>query len=180
MLEPVADARHLVGRRLIDAAISQVVRPFDLGVERTKLTLAVAVGAGHDPVMTTGLVLAHISNICDRTRPDRAQVWRLHTVARGADDPWDHVTRLALRRDTTPQGLYDERKLTVDELARSLAARRVERDPAEPRSTVDRPRRTPRLASMALPQLALRQCTERDNPTARVDDWQARATIRLR
>ncbi len=36
---------------------------------QTKLTLVVAVAAGHDPIKATGLVFAHISNICERTRP---------------------------------------------------------------------------------------------------------------
>ena len=86
---------------------------------QTRLTLVVAVGAGHDPVMATGLVLAHISNICNRTRPDRSQVWRLRTVAKDADNPWDHMTKLALRRGTTAQALYDQEKLTAKQLAAS-------------------------------------------------------------
>ncbi len=86
---------------------------------QTKLTLVVAVSTGHDPVMATGLVLARISNICNSTRPDRAQVWRLHTAGKDADDPWDHVTTLAARRGLIASALYDQQKLTPDELTSS-------------------------------------------------------------
>jgi hypothetical protein len=89
---------------------------------QTKLTLVVAVGAGHDPIMATGLVLAHISNICNRTRRDRAQVWRLRTVGNPADDPWKYLTRLAERRGSTAQQLYAQEKLSPEELARSPLA----------------------------------------------------------
>ena len=86
---------------------------------QTRLTLVVAVGAGHDPVMATGLVLAQISNICNRTRRDRSQVWRLRTVGKAADDPWDHMAKLALRRGTTAQALYAQEKLTDEQLVSS-------------------------------------------------------------
>ena len=89
---------------------------------QTKLTLVVAMGAGHDPIKATGLVLAHISNICSRTQPDRPQVWRLSTSGKPADDPWDYMTRLAARRGTSAQRLYEREKLTPDELARSPLA----------------------------------------------------------
>jgi hypothetical protein len=86
---------------------------------QTKLTLVVAVGAGNDPIKATGLVLAHISNICNRTEPDRAQVWRLRTSGKPADDPWDSMTTLAARRGLTAKDLYDREKLTPEQLARS-------------------------------------------------------------
>ena len=86
---------------------------------QTKLTLVVAVGAGHDPIMATGLVLAHISNICRRTNPDAAQIWKLRTAAKDADDPWEAMTSLATRRGTTAIELYDDVKLSPEELAQS-------------------------------------------------------------
>jgi len=89
---------------------------------QTKLTLVVAVGAGHDPIQATGLVLAHISNICKRTLDDQAQVWRLRTTARTADDPWETMGRLAARRGVSAQQLYDREKLSASELARSPLA----------------------------------------------------------
>jgi hypothetical protein len=86
---------------------------------QTKLTLVIAAGAGHDPVMATGLVLAHISNICNRTRDDRPQIWSLRTVGREADDPWEHIRKLANRRGVSASALYGEHKLTPEQLASS-------------------------------------------------------------
>jgi hypothetical protein len=86
---------------------------------QTKLTLVVAVAAGHDPIKATGLVLAHISNICQRTRTDRAQVWRLATVARGADDAWDYLDRAARRRGETANEAFGRERLSEAALRRS-------------------------------------------------------------
>lgn len=43
----------------------------------THLTLVAPVAAGHDPIRSTGLVLAHIENIADQTTSRKPQVWRL-------------------------------------------------------------------------------------------------------
>jgi hypothetical protein len=86
---------------------------------QTKLTLVVAVAAGHDPIKATGLVFAHISNICQRTRADRAQVWRLATVARDADNPWNHLDRAARRRGETASEAFARERLDDRALRRS-------------------------------------------------------------
>lgn len=86
---------------------------------QTKLTLVVAVAAGHDPIKATGLVLAHISNVCQRTRTDRAQVWRLATQARDADDPWNYLDRAARRRGETAKQAFDRERLSAKGLRRS-------------------------------------------------------------
>jgi hypothetical protein len=86
---------------------------------QTKLTLVVAVGAGHDPIMATGLVLAYVSNICKRTRTDRAQVWRLRARGLPAEDPWAYMERIAEHRHMSATDLYAESKLSDEELASS-------------------------------------------------------------
>jgi hypothetical protein len=85
---------------------------------QTKLTLVVAFAAGHDPIKATGLVFAHISNICTRTQPGEAQVWRLATTSRPADDPWDYLGRAARRRGETAQQAFRRERLS-DEALRS-------------------------------------------------------------
>jgi hypothetical protein len=90
---------------------------------QTKLTLVVAVAAGHDPIKATGLVLAHISNISQRTRTDRAQVWQLRTVARDAEDPWTHLDRAARRRGETARQVFARERLSERGLERSPLAR---------------------------------------------------------
>jgi hypothetical protein len=61
------DARSWDGLITTDARMLNL--PRELAVLcQTKLTLVVAVEAGHDPIKATGLVLAHLSNVCRRTR----------------------------------------------------------------------------------------------------------------
>ncbi len=86
---------------------------------QTRLTLVVAEAVGHDPIKATGLILAHIGRICDQTRPDRSQVWRLRTNTRPADDPWTFVTQAAERRGETAADLYAREQLDAAELQRS-------------------------------------------------------------
>ena len=86
---------------------------------QTKLTLVVAEAVGHDPIKATGLVLAHITRICEQTRPDTAQVWRLRTSTKPAEDPWIFLERVAERRDTDAQALYSSERLTKAKLRRS-------------------------------------------------------------
>src|SRR5215208_2974560 len=40
---------------------------------QTKLTLVVAVDAGHNPVKASGLLFAYLAGICQRTSPERPQ-----------------------------------------------------------------------------------------------------------
>jgi hypothetical protein len=81
------------------------------------LTLVVVVAAGHDPIKATGLLLAHLSAVCEKTRPDRPQVWTLATTKKAPDDAWDDMTRAAERHETTAEALYRREQLTADELS---------------------------------------------------------------
>jgi hypothetical protein len=108
---------------LITTDASMVNLPRELSVLcQTKLTLVVAMAAGHDPIKATGLVLAHISNVGQRTRPDRAQVWRLRTQAREAEDPWTHLDRAARRRGETANEAFARERLSKSDLSRSPLA----------------------------------------------------------
>jgi hypothetical protein len=89
---------------------------------QTKLTLVVTIAAGHDPIKATGLLLAHLSAVCEQTRPDRPQVWTLATTRKAPDDAWDYLTQAAARHDTSARQLYDRERLTADELSSDLLA----------------------------------------------------------
>lgn len=86
---------------------------------QTNLTLVVAEAVGHDPIKATGLVLAHISRICEQTRVDTAQVWRLRTSTKPAESPWDFLTRVAARRGSPAQELFASERLTRHQLRHS-------------------------------------------------------------
>jgi hypothetical protein len=68
----------------------------------THLSLVAPVAAGHDPIRSTGLVLAHIENIASRTTPKRPQVWRLSGQTGGGEHPDRYVERLAAKAKLDP------------------------------------------------------------------------------
>ncbi|HEV7808046.1 MAG TPA: hypothetical protein VGO80_19680 [Solirubrobacteraceae bacterium] len=112
------DARAWDGLITTDAKMLSL--PRELAVLcQTKLTLVAAEAVGHDPIKATGLVLAHITRICEQTRVDTAQVWRLRTSTKPAETPWDFLSRLAERRGRTAPDLYASERLKEDELGRS-------------------------------------------------------------
>jgi hypothetical protein len=71
----------------------------------THLTLVAPVAAGHDPIRSTGLVLAHIENIAARTTPRKPQVWRLPGRTGGGNHPDQFLERLARRGGLDPLDL---------------------------------------------------------------------------
>jgi hypothetical protein len=83
---------------------------------QTKLTLVVAVAAGHNPVNASGLLFAYLAGICQRTTPDRAQVWRLNAANRPPEEPWDFLTRFAEHNDRSADQVWVEFKLSAAEL----------------------------------------------------------------
>lgn len=55
-------------------------------IEQTRLTIVTCRRTGHDPLVATGLLLAHLGRIAGRHRPDRPQVWRLTAPERAPED----------------------------------------------------------------------------------------------
>lgn len=108
---------------LITTDSSMLNRARELAVLcQTKLTLVVADEAGHDPVKATGLVFAHLGGICQRTDPGTAQIWVLRARSRPADSPWDHLTRVADHQNRDNNEVWEEARLTPEELARDPLA----------------------------------------------------------
>jgi hypothetical protein len=102
---------------LITTDANMLALPRELSVlMQTKLTLVVAKESGHDPIKATGLLLAYLPGICQRTQPEQAQVWTLRAVQRSADDPWEKMERVALQRATTASKLYAANKLSSEEI----------------------------------------------------------------
>jgi hypothetical protein len=71
----------------------------------TRLTLVAPIAAGHDPIRSTGLVLAHIENITARTTPSRPQVWKLSGRTGTAAHPDRFIETLADRAALDPVDL---------------------------------------------------------------------------
>lgn len=71
----------------------------------THLTLVAPRAAGHDPIRSTGLVLAHIENIAAQTTPNRPQVWRLSGRTGGGSHPDQFIEKLAKKAQLDPMDL---------------------------------------------------------------------------
>jgi hypothetical protein len=89
---------------------------------QTKLTLVVAVASGHNPVKASGLLFAYLAGICQRTTPERAQVWRLNAVNRPHEEPWEFLKRFAEHNGRSADEVWPELKLSADALARNPLA----------------------------------------------------------
>jgi len=74
----------------------------------TRLTLVAPVAAGHDPIRSTGLVLAHIEDIASRTTPRKPQVWRLPGRTGGGHHPDQFIDKLAKKASLDPIDLRKE------------------------------------------------------------------------
>jgi hypothetical protein len=86
---------------------------------QTRLTLVVAMEAGHNPVKATGLLFAYLGGICQRTQPDKSQVWTLTAVDRPHLEPWGFIKRFAEHNNRETEDVWQEFRLSPAELARS-------------------------------------------------------------
>lgn len=71
----------------------------------THLTLVAPRAAGHDPIRSTGLVLAHIENVASQTTPNRPQVWRLSGRTGRGSHPDQFIEKLAKKSRLDPMDL---------------------------------------------------------------------------
>jgi hypothetical protein len=110
------DSRPWDGMITTDSSMVQLPRELATLIQ-TKLTLVVALDAGHDPLKATGLLFAYLPGICKRTRPDDSQLWQLRAADRAAAAPWDQLQRVANHQNRPTQQLYDEEKLSARELS---------------------------------------------------------------
>ena len=89
---------------------------------QTKLTLVVAMESGHNPVKASGLVFAYLAGICQRTRPDKPQVWTLNAANRPHREPWGFLERFADHNNRTTTDVWEEFRLSADSLAQDPLA----------------------------------------------------------
>lgn len=109
---------------LITTDTSMLNQPRELSVLiQTKLTLVVALAAGHNPVKASGLLFAYLSRICKLTRPDRPQIWRLSAGNIMPSGPRDALVRVAEHQNVDADALFAEHQLTGEQF---------ESDPLQP------------------------------------------------
>jgi hypothetical protein len=108
---------------LVTTDEGMLVLPRELSVLlQTRVSLVVVREAGHDPVMATGILLAQISGVCNRTTRDHPQLWKLGTTEKRPDNPWDDLAGIARHHGRTPAEIFAEHQLARDELARDPLA----------------------------------------------------------
>lgn len=88
----------------------------------THLTLVAPVAAGHDPIRSTGLVLAHIEDIAARTTPRKPQVWRLAGRTGSGHHPDQFLDKLATKAALDPIDLRKEAMPSSSVLGRDRLA----------------------------------------------------------
>jgi hypothetical protein len=89
------------------------------GLLKTNLTLFVIEGVGHDPIRATGAVLLDLPGALRRRRADRAEVFWSRPRDPGPQAPWELFRRAAERAHRQPGDLYEELKVSDDEVAQA-------------------------------------------------------------
>jgi hypothetical protein len=117
LLALLHDARDWDGLITTDSSILN--QPLELSVLiQTKLTLVVALEAGHNPVKATGLLFAYLESICQRTDPGRPQVWKPTAANRPHVEPWEELARVAKHQHRDAKQLFDDHRLSPEALAK--------------------------------------------------------------
>ncbi len=89
---------------------------------QTKLTLVVAMGAGHNPVKASGLLFAYLSRICDLTRRDKGQIWQLRAGNIMPTEPDEALARVADHQNLDVHELVAQARLDDEAFARDPLA----------------------------------------------------------
>jgi len=86
-------------------------------VIKTKLVVFAVEGVGDDPLRATGALLLDLPPVVRRMRPGNAQVFRVRPRDPQPEDAWKYFQQAAGRRNIPPGELYEEVKVTDEELA---------------------------------------------------------------
>jgi hypothetical protein len=87
---------------------------------KTKLTVFAIEGAGDDPIRATGAVFLDLPGAISRRDPSKPHVFWLRPRNPQPQDAWDLFGRAAERRHSNRQNLYDELKLSDDDIAQPV------------------------------------------------------------
>jgi hypothetical protein len=90
---------------------------------RTRLSLFVIEGLGHDPIRATGAVLLDLPGAVRKFVPDQPQVFWSRPRNPHPRRPWDIFSVAAERAHRDPPDLYQELHVEDDELAEALPKR---------------------------------------------------------
>jgi hypothetical protein len=85
---------------------------------KAKIALFAVEGLGDDPLRATGAVMLHLPHVAKRVVPGQAQVFRVSPRAPSPEGAWTYFTEAAERRGEDVTALYDQVKVSDQELRR--------------------------------------------------------------
>ena len=85
-------------------------------IVKTKITMFAVRGLGDDPVRAAGAVLLDLPGALRKIRPKKPNVFLVGPRNPTPDDAWEYFCQAADRRRQRPEVLYEEVKVTNDEL----------------------------------------------------------------
>ena len=91
-------------------------------VLKTKVTVIAIEGLGHDMVRASGALLLELPGVCKRLVPATGQLFVLHPRDPRPRPPWEQFKRVAQHAHRDVNDLYDEVKVSDDELTRPILA----------------------------------------------------------
>ncbi|HET9754422.1 MAG TPA: hypothetical protein VFP52_15725 [Myxococcales bacterium] len=110
------DARPWSGLITCDGDFLRVPKTVSAVIE-TKLAVVITEAAGHDPLIASGLLLINLETVCKGLVRDTPQLWRLSHAKKPVLDPWDEFRKIAKHQNRHTRDLYDQHKVTSEELA---------------------------------------------------------------
>ncbi len=87
---------------------------------KARITLLAVEGLGDDPLRATGAVMLHLPHVAKRVVPGQAQVFRVSPRAPSPEEAWKYFAEAARRRGEDVTALYDQVKVSDEELRRPL------------------------------------------------------------
>jgi len=89
-------------------------------IVKTKAVVVAVEALGHDPIRAVGALLLELPGLARRVRPNVSNVFRLNYARRRPEDAWVYLTAAAVRLQRTSKELWDEVKVTDEEMAQGL------------------------------------------------------------
>ena len=89
-------------------------------VLKTELTVFAVEGVGHDPIRATGALLLDLQPAMKAMQSGRTGVFWLRPRAPKPQEPWELFKKAALKLNQSPSALYNEVKVSDDELTSSI------------------------------------------------------------
>jgi hypothetical protein len=108
-----------------DALVSTNYRMLDQPDEvaamvETKLTMVLTKKMGHNPLRASGALFLELPTLHHRVRPGKSNIFLLTHEPRKPAQAWEHLTKIAARRATSTESLWQQFRPTDQEMRSDL------------------------------------------------------------